>query len=179
MRAASCAGGRRVATPDMPDVFRHSLSDPDPAPRHSMSDPRYTYTKTFGGAIIPRLAWFIVPFDLKASQVQVMSPIVTLHWPERCRLGPAELRQQPGLEHAGSPVRRRQGPAAAPCDPACRAPWLRPRPLDLYLLQLSLGLQGWHVPISGSSATSGRHKSTLSNNVCHLFCDQRTCRDDF
>ena len=50
MRAAICAGGRRVATPDMPDVFRHSLTDPDPEPRHSMSDPRYTYTKTFGGA---------------------------------------------------------------------------------------------------------------------------------
>jgi hypothetical protein len=46
-------GGRRVSTPDMPDVIRHSLSDPDPAPRHSMSDPRYSAgspAKNFGGA---------------------------------------------------------------------------------------------------------------------------------
>ena len=45
-----------MSTPDMPDVIRHSLTDPDPPPRHSMSDPRYgpgSPAKNFGGAALP------------------------------------------------------------------------------------------------------------------------------
>ena len=44
-----------MSTPDMPDVIRHSLTDPDPAPRHSMSDPRYNPAKGFGGADLSSL----------------------------------------------------------------------------------------------------------------------------
>ena len=57
--SACSAGGRRVSTPDMPDVVRHSLSDADPAPRHSMADPRYgsgSPAKNFGGAGLPSIS---------------------------------------------------------------------------------------------------------------------------
>ena len=47
------------------------------------------------------------------------------------RLGPAQLRQQPGQQHAG-PAVRVECAAAAPCVPARRTPRLRPSMLDDY-----------------------------------------------